>query len=746
MTLFPAEVGQSASLLWALSGIVLGHGLAASAPAPETVLVEDGEGRCTIVVPVEADATLRAAAEDLAYHLERMSGASIPIVSDPSAAKGVPIYIGIPPKGIQLPVDLADESRFWPDGYLIVADGREVVLAAPRIEGLRNAVYGLLEDHLGCHWFTPGKIGEHIPARSTVKLKVERGYQVVKPSQEWRSPWYSSHRPLGPGLNGGSAPEIYDMGEWYRRNRHGGLRGNYAHNWYRIYTREILEKEPDLASFHDGRRHPEVSQGRGQVCLSHPGAVDVAVEYFIRLFGENPQYDFYSFSANDGGGYCECDNCKAMAPNDAARVLIVASKVIEKVNVVHPGKKLAFLVYRATFDAPEEKIRAHENLIGVVCSAGVPGKPWMDQIKPKTDDHPDAIAYRRNVEQWMTILPTAWSYFYHGWFPGPYTMFRKLQAEHEYHARLGFTGDGSEYLDRNMGTDAHLWLSMRLGWGHRVEDLLQQFYPAYFGAAADEMRYVYERFESHMRTAVKKGAHEVDLENASGLYPLDLLEEALARAAIAKFKVRDDKLRLARVERDERCLRATRLFMESFIAIRAYYKSGDPMDRKKAIVAADAYVELHDKFGLPLPEATAQMLGSLVLKRPGAFDVNDYMGESDGRTWRAQSISGFRRGEGGLHLSPKAQGEIVYEVRTGESLKFRDAKCRTWNQGQIAIGISADNGKAWQIAAVDTSGWYDLTPYAAGRDQFLIRFRARNNSEKEILSLDRWRMVGQVED
>jgi hypothetical protein len=40
--------------------------------------------------------------------------------------------------------------------------------AAPRYGGrsVFGAVYGLLEDHLGCHWFTPGKIGECIPRRN----------------------------------------------------------------------------------------------------------------------------------------------------------------------------------------------------------------------------------------------------------------------------------------------------------------------------------------------------------------------------------------------------------------------------------------------------------------------------------------------------------------------------------------------------------------------------------------------------
>lgn len=718
--------------------------------AQETVLVKDSQGQCTIVVPAKEETVLREAAEDLAYHLEKMSGASIPIVSDPDDARGVPIYIGAKPDGINLPVDLADESRFWHDGYLIMADGEQVILAAPRTEGIQNAVYGLLEDHLGCHWFAPGEIGEHIPNSTTVKLNLAGGYQVAKPSRELRSPYPSSPRPLPGDLEDESEPgKVRDLGKWLRRNRHGGLRGYYGHNWYRIYTRELLEKEPDLAPFYGGRRHPEISAHRGQVCLSNPMAVDIAVEYYIRFFADNPQYDFYSFAANDGKGWCQCNNCKAMSSNDAGRVLIVANKVIERVALAHPGKRLAFLVYGPTFVAPKETIEVHDNLIGVVCSANIEGKPWMDQIKPKTDDHPDALSYRRNVERWMGILPTAWTYDYHGWFPGPYTMFHKQQAERDYQIERGFTGDGSEYVDRNMGTDVHMWLSMRMGWDQnlRVEGLLGQFYPAYFGAAAEDMRYIYERFENHMRSATPKSVHEVEVSNAIGLYPLDLLDDALARVARARSKVGSGQKISARLARDEQCLRSTRLFIEAYSASRAYYETGNPEDQNKAIAAADAYLGFHDRLQLTLPAAAQGLMEAFVVTRPGSFNLLDRLSWGDGKSWRAKTCSGFKPGDWGLNLAPNTEGEIIYEVQTRGNLKFKNAKCRVLHQGQIEIEISADDSESWQRIPADTSApeWHDLGRHVVGRDQFLIRFKSQNNTTKEAMAIDQLQITGNVE-
>ena len=214
--------------------------------AAETVLVENGEARSVIVLPAQADTVVREAAEDLVYHLRKMSGATVPVVSYPTAVDRLPIYLGVVPESVSLPVDVGDESLFWPNGYLICADGDGLVLAAPSPLGVSNAVYGLLENHLGCHWFTIGEIGEHIPSRSTVEVSIEGGHEVVKPFFEIRAPWYSfgsQHTmTIGSALYDPSMPEFADMAtmrktrhKFNRRNRT-EFRGYHGHYWSHIYT------------------------------------------------------------------------------------------------------------------------------------------------------------------------------------------------------------------------------------------------------------------------------------------------------------------------------------------------------------------------------------------------------------------------------------------------------------------------------------------------------------------------------
>ena len=100
----------------------------------------------------------------------------------------------------------------------------------------------------------------------------------------------------------------------------------------------------------------------------------------------------------------------------------------------------------------------------------------------------------------MTMLPRAWSYDYITWMSGPWPLFRSLQQTRDFYVRVGYTGVMDEYLGRNLGTNIHMWLSRRMAWDTdlRVEDLLNEFYPAYYGTVGQEMRSVHEQIERHM--------------------------------------------------------------------------------------------------------------------------------------------------------------------------------------------------------------------------------------------------------
>ena len=91
-----------------------------------------------------------------------------------------------------------------------------------------------------------------------------------------------------------------------------------------------------------------------------------------------------------------------------------------------------------------------------------------------------------------------------------------------------------------------------------MDDLLDEFYPAYFGEAAGDMRSIYEELEEHMLSQYVAPYEP----GAAAMYPIKMLDDFLARVAVAKQKVSNPTI-LARVERDKNGLKGTWLWANS---------------------------------------------------------------------------------------------------------------------------------------------------------------------------------------
>ena len=66
----------------------------ASPLAAETLLVDNGQPRAAIVVAQSPPRTVRLAAQELQNYVEKITGAHLPIVTQPGRAGTVPIYVG----------------------------------------------------------------------------------------------------------------------------------------------------------------------------------------------------------------------------------------------------------------------------------------------------------------------------------------------------------------------------------------------------------------------------------------------------------------------------------------------------------------------------------------------------------------------------------------------------------------------------------------------------------------------------
>jgi hypothetical protein len=154
---------------------------AALSPATALEIVRDGEPRSAIVLPNTYLPVQMLAAEELQYHVEQATGATLPIVSELRRPRreGL-IYVGPTDRSSEVGLSIDDLP---PAGYILrLVEGDLFLLGDDndrRIgsswQGARNgtlfAVYEFLEHEMQVRWLWPGELGEYIPEHTDLVIE-----------------------------------------------------------------------------------------------------------------------------------------------------------------------------------------------------------------------------------------------------------------------------------------------------------------------------------------------------------------------------------------------------------------------------------------------------------------------------------------------------------------------------------------------------------------------------------------------
>jgi len=166
--------------------------------AGEIVLADGGQSAYRIVVADEASPATKHGAAELQKFLREMTGATLLIVSDkqPQGPKEIILGQNAHFRTLSTKIDLASLGN---EGYVLRTMGDCLVIVGGALRGNLYGVYGLLEDHLGCRWFTPDC--SRIPKTPRLVLGPLDDRQV--PVLEYREPFVA---------------DCFD-GDWCARNR-----------------------------------------------------------------------------------------------------------------------------------------------------------------------------------------------------------------------------------------------------------------------------------------------------------------------------------------------------------------------------------------------------------------------------------------------------------------------------------------------------------------------------------------------
>ncbi len=451
----------------------------------ESVWIADGQSRITVVTDteiLELDPEARAnrerrplhwAAHDLVDYLEKISGIR-PQLAATAAADTLTVRLRTldADETFGLTSELGDAYRIE-----IRADGVDLIGETER--SAAYAAYHLLGE-LGVRWYGPEEWNEVIPTHERIAFPIG--------NREFAPDYHSRH--------------LWGDIRWLLRNRMGGPQMPQGHGFHSF----MQGREPRGA----GRlveRHPEYypkvdGQVRGtQANLSHPDVLQRAIDHFRERFERNPDALGASIGPDDGALLDERPESRAMMSGrpdpfwpqhpDATDLFIrFANRVADAIYDDFPDKLLGFYVYSNHKTVPG--IDPHPMLFPKVAPISYTRYTYIG-----APHSPTAVQLEYTMREWQKLSPRIGFYLYNfnlADMAMPFTRVSTFRRDLPNLHRWGYRYATIESLGNWHTMIPGNYMIGQLLWDIEtdVDALLEEFYPLYYGPAAEAMR-AYDR-------------------------------------------------------------------------------------------------------------------------------------------------------------------------------------------------------------------------------------------------------------
>jgi|GEM_PF-1005528 len=382
-------------------------------------------------------------------------------------------------------IDSDTVSKLDPDGFRLRSTGDAVFIVGATSWGTVYGCFRFLEEFCNVRWYLPGRFGEDVPQNPALKLT--RFDQTYEPAYQHRR------------FSGFAWRDSTELMRWNRRMKlqtWGARRLIYSHNMGNVFdAAKYAETHPALFPLIGGqRRIPRSGSNSGwQPCLTHPHAVDVAMDYARRYFAKRPEAPMMSLGINDGHGHCECEPCMRTVETidgreDRSRwYFAFANAVATRLSSEFPDKKIGFLLYGRVRRLPPD-MDIHPNL--VPCVAAQHGflidpkerkafEAKLKEIAPRVKEFGfHDLFYAAGMAVPRLAMRQARHYLLYGWQMGA----RHVKAE----AYMNWGLDGFRY-----------WMYAQLMWDptRDVDAMFEEFCTRFFKESADPMRAYWDIIE-----------------------------------------------------------------------------------------------------------------------------------------------------------------------------------------------------------------------------------------------------------
>jgi hypothetical protein len=478
------------------------------APPPYHILVDDGVAKAAIVVPREPSRIEQFAAAELQRYIARISGAELPITSEGAGQKGYRIFVGNTRalRGAKVRLDANTAGR---DGFALLSNATRLIIAGRSDLGTLFGVYELLERCLGVRWFMPGEVGEVVPQAKTVRIGTVR--DIVKPAFDTR--WVGD-------------------GEWslkQRMNCHISVEGeDVGVNWlWHFHTfcllippEEYFDQHPDWFPLVNGKRQKSTREHSHstQLCTSNPEVVRKLAEGMIAELDRDPSIEIITLSPNDGGGFCECENCVALDEPGrdwfarySRRLAVLNAEVARIVGEKHPDVLIKIGAYAMYARPPlDEGWRPPENTLVQLCHIYfchnhpvATGECREGETYQASDNFQPNQEFRRILEQWTGLTDNLYIYEYYslGGFQRarlPWPLVHTMRHDIPFYRDTGVKGFYTQLsADSWHRLGLNYYVAAKLAWNADldVDALLDDYFEKFYGPAADAIQAYFTALE-----------------------------------------------------------------------------------------------------------------------------------------------------------------------------------------------------------------------------------------------------------
>ena len=461
-----------------------------AAPAATGItLAKNGQAAATITLALEASASERNAANELAAYLKRVTGAEFAIV-EPAAAAGKPV-IAVGPgaaKAVVPDLNLAKtgDKGLGDDGIVLKTLPPHLVLtgAEGSKRGTLYAVYEFLERECEVRWWTqedslvPRQPDLVIAALAVTYVPTFRYREALyKRLAEAKNDPAKTRFLVQSKFNGHFNDIPADWGGSYR------LIG-WCHTFEQLLPPGTYFKDhPEWYSEINGKRRAEQSQ----LCCTNEAMIAALSKNVLATIASQPDAGIISVAQNDWGGNCQCARCKALdAAEESASgsLLYCVNKVAEAVEQAYPGFLVETLAYQYT-RKPPKTVRPRGNVLVrlsvIERSAGQPIDSVMNQ------------GLMADLQAWKAAAPNLFIWDYTANMLAAFTPHPNLGVfgpDTRTYAASNVRGvffEGNHYADEARGDFDELktYLMAHLLWDPQQDEqrLITDFLNGYYGKA-----------------------------------------------------------------------------------------------------------------------------------------------------------------------------------------------------------------------------------------------------------------------